>query len=110
MTKIVLKESDLEIVHTKGSGPGGQNRNKRQTGIRITHLPTGLIGLATERRLQSDNLRVAMERLEERLRLYFYRAPKRRPTKKTKGSKERRLEGKKQHSAVKKARNPKGWE
>ncbi len=35
---MALKETDLEIVHLKGSGPGGQNRNKRQTGIRITHL------------------------------------------------------------------------
>ncbi len=110
MAKLTLNENDLVIEHLKGSGPGGQNKNKRQTGIRITHLPTGLIGFATEWRTQSDNLRVAKERLEERIAAHFYRPPKRRPTKKTKGSKERRLQGKKLHSAVKKARNPKGWE
>jgi protein subunit release factor B len=110
MAKYSLKDSDLEIEHVKGSGPGGQNRNKRQTGVRVKHLPTGLIGFATERRTQSDNLRVAMERLEERLRAYFYRPPKRRPTKKTKGSQERRLEGKKHHAIVKKARKAKDWD
>jgi protein subunit release factor B len=107
---MALKETDLEIVHLKGSGPGGQNRNKRQTGIRITHLPTGLVAVATERRLQSDNLRVAMERMEERLRQHFYRPPKRRKTKKTRGSVERRLEGKKKASSIKRGRSPKTWE
>lgn len=106
---ISIKETDLEIVRLKGSGPGGQNRNKRETGIRITHLPTGLVVMATERRTQGENLRIAKERIEERVRKYYYRPPKRRKTRKTKGSVERRLEGKKHHSAAKKARS-KGWE
>lgn len=104
-----IKETDLEIVRLKGSGPGGQNRNKRETGIRITHIPTGLVVMATERRTQGENLRIALERIEERVRKHFYRPPKRRKTKKTKGSVERRLEGKKRHSANKKSRSG-GWE
>jgi ribosome-associated protein len=108
--KISVKESDLEIVHLKGSGPGGQNRNKRQTGIRLTHLPTGIVVMATERRTQSENLRIAMERLEERLKAHFYRPPKRRPTKKTRGSQERRVDAKKHHGAIKKGRGKANWD
>ncbi len=110
MGKISLNENDLEIVRLKGSGPGGQNKNKRETGIRMTHLPTGLVVMATERRTQGENLRIAFERMEERLKAHFYRPPKRRPTKKTRGSQERRLDGKKRHATVKKARGRQGWE
>lgn len=105
-----LKETDLEIVHLKGSGPGGQHRNKRQTGVRITHVPTGLVVVATERRTQSENLRIGLERLEERIRKHFYRPPKRRPTKKTRSSQQRRLEGKRHVSKRKKERSPTGWD
>lgn len=52
-----------EVKHTKGSGPGGQHRNKTQTAIVITHQPTGLQGAASERRSQHENLRVAIRRL-----------------------------------------------
>lgn len=56
---------------------------------------------ATERRSQLQNKGVALERLRETLKRLSYVAPPRRPTKPTRGSQRRRLEGKK-HTAEKK--------
>lgn len=58
----------------RGSGPGGQKRNKTSSGVRITHLPTGLSATATELRSQAQNHRRALERLRRRLAAQ-HRAP-----------------------------------
>lgn len=55
------------IEQLRRGGPGGQHRNKVSTGIVLTHLPTGLIAEANERRSQVDNRRVATRRLRELL-------------------------------------------
>lgn len=47
----------------RGSGPGGQNRNKVETGIEMMHLATGITGRAGERRTVTENRRVAIKRL-----------------------------------------------
>lgn len=52
-----------EIVRSRASGPGGQNRNKVETHIEIRHLATGLVGQAGERRSQEENRKVALRRL-----------------------------------------------
>lgn len=57
----LLKE--CQVRRTRGSGPGGQHRNKVETAIVITHLPTGIIGQASERRSQHENRKVALFRL-----------------------------------------------
>ena len=105
-----FKETDLEITFLKGSGPGGQNRNKRETGVRIVHIPTGIVVMATERRSQGQNLEVAKERLEARLEKHFHRDAPRRKTKRTRGSQERRLEGKRVRSSVKRDRGKGSWD
>ena len=99
--------SDLEITHVRGSGPGGQNRNKRMSGVRIVHLPTGIITTATERRSQAQNLSAAMERLVGKLVLHDYRPPPRFATKKTRASQEKRVENKKKKSQIKNLRREK---
>lgn len=53
----------------RGSGPGGQHRNTTHSGIHLTHTPTAIAASASERRHQSDNLRVALFRLRVNLAL-----------------------------------------
>ena len=90
------------------SGPGGQHRNKTETGVRLTHTPTKLTVTATERRSQLQNRREALERLREALGKASYVAPRRRATKPTKGSQRRRLDAKKKNSEKKQGRSG-GW-
>lgn len=87
-------ESVCEVEFFRGSGPGGQNRNKRETGVRVTHRPTGLVATATERRSQGENLDVAYARLAARIdEAQRVRRP-RRPTRPSRASVERRLDQK----------------
>lgn len=51
----------------RGTGPGGQHRNKTDSGVRLLHRPTGIIVTATEDRSQHVNREVAWGRLESRL-------------------------------------------
>ena len=51
----------------RGSGPGGQHRNKVSTAVLLVHEPSGLEGAAAERRKQFDNRRMAIWRLRIRL-------------------------------------------
>ena len=66
--------TDCDIQRTRGSGPGGQHRNKVESAIVITHRPTGIIGQASERRSQHDNRRQAIDRLRIGLAV-GYRVP-----------------------------------
>ncbi|MGB2501709.1 MAG: peptide chain release factor family protein [Mariniblastus sp.] len=62
---------DCTVQRTRGSGPGGQHRNKVETAIVITHTPTGIIGQASEARSQNKNKTVAMSRLKTNLAIAF---------------------------------------
>lgn len=56
------------VVETyKSSGPGGQRKNKTETAVRLTHLPSGITVIATEHRSQAENRKLAFKRLRERL-------------------------------------------
>ena len=59
------EEYRIEKFHC--GGKGGQNVNKTETGVRIIHLPTGLVTQSTEERSQFQNKRRAMERMQEKL-------------------------------------------
>ncbi|MEM6258068.1 MAG: peptide chain release factor-like protein [Planctomycetota bacterium] len=58
---------DCEVASGRASGPGGQNRNKVETAIRITHRPSGLVAKATERRHKEQNKQQALLRLRLKL-------------------------------------------
>lgn len=62
-----VRKDQLEITTYKGSGPGGQNRNKRETAVRMKHLPTGVVTQAEEHRTQEQNKKAAFGRLAELL-------------------------------------------
>ena len=53
--------------HYRGSGPGGQKRNKTSNAVRLRHVPTGLIVTATESRSLAENRLYAVRRLRTRL-------------------------------------------
>ncbi|MFU8858376.1 MAG: peptide chain release factor-like protein [Deferrisomatales bacterium] len=99
-----LREEDLEITFFRASGPGGQHRNRRETGVRIRHLPTGIVVSATERRSQADNRAAAMERLIDALARRNRKKKRRIATRATRASQERRLLAKKRHAEVKSGR------
>jgi len=61
---INIPDDDLKIEFTRSSGPGGQNVNKRETAVRITHLPTGLVASSDVERTQEANRRLALVLLE----------------------------------------------
>lgn len=65
--KLLLLECDVK--RTRGSGPGGQHRNKVETAIVISHSPTGVTGSASEARSQQVNLAKATFRLRMKLAL-----------------------------------------
>ena len=98
----LFAECDLEFF-TAG-GPGGQHRNKTETGVRLRHRPTGFVVAATERRSQLQNRGVALERLRQKLLAFSYVPKKRKKTRPSAGSKRRRLEGKRQQGEKKRQR------
>ena len=108
MTRRRWNLSDVEITHFKGSGPGGQNRNKRMTGVRVVHLPTGIRAEATERRSQNQNLEAALERLDAKIEKLFEKVIPRVATKKTRSSQKRRVEAKLRRSSIKQRRGKVG--
>lgn len=97
-------KAEVEITAFKSSGPGGQHKNKTESAVRIKHLPTGIIVVATESRSQIKNRELAWQRLIEKLARRRQKRKPRLPTKPTRAAKEKRFEAKKQRSSKKQAR------
>ncbi len=65
--EVDIPESDISIEFTKSSGPGGQNVNKRETAVRIVHIPTKISVHVDGQRSQLQNREKAMKILEGKL-------------------------------------------
>ncbi|KAK9063088.1 hypothetical protein SSX86_016958 [Deinandra increscens subsp. villosa] len=64
---VEIPEEDLQIGFSRAGGSGGQNVNKVETAVRITHIPTGVTVRCTEERSQLANKIKAMSRLKAKL-------------------------------------------
>jgi ribosome-associated protein len=133
---ISIGDDELEERFIRASGPGGQNVNKLNTAVQlrfdVRHSPSlrddvrarleklagqrltnnGVLVITAQRhRTQERNRQDALDRLIELIQRAAVAPKLRRPTKPTKGSRERRLEGKKQRSTIKGLRRDKpSWE
>jgi peptide chain release factor 2 len=65
--EVELAKTDLQIEFSKAGGPGGQNVNKRETAVRIVHIPTGISVYANGQRSQESNREAAMKKLRGKL-------------------------------------------
>jgi ribosome-associated protein len=130
--RISIEERELEERFVRASGPGGQNVNKLSTAVQLrfdvrrspslaadvrTRLERMagrrltrdgvLVIMAQRHRTQERNRQDALDRLIELIRQASVAPTPRRPTKPTRGSKERRLATKKNRSSIKSLRHEK---
>jgi len=132
---IVIPDEELEWKFIRSSGPGGQNVNKVASAAQLrfllpqnTSLPVNvrnrlrrlagqkliddgsILFKSMSERSQDQNRRAALERLETMIRAALVEPKIRKKTRPTKGSKERRIESKKQRGATKQQRSGKSYD
>jgi len=64
---VILRPADLRIDRMRGSGAGGQRRNKVETAVRVTHFPSGIVVTRLSGRSQAANIEDAKRELVARL-------------------------------------------
>ncbi|MFQ5691044.1 MAG: peptide chain release factor-like protein [Gemmatimonadota bacterium] len=96
--------AECRVETFRAGGPGGQHQNTTDSGVRLTHLPTGITVTARESRSQHRNRRVALRRLRKALEARARPETPRIPTRTPEGAKKRRLEEKRHRSRIKRAR------
>jgi len=98
--------AECRVETFRAGGPGGQHQNTTESGVRITHLPTGIAVTARESRSQHRNRKTALERLREALEEAAREDLPRVPTRLPKAVKRRRVEQKRRRSRKKELRRP----
>lgn len=97
---------ECRIDTFRSGGKGGQHQNTTDSGVRLTHLPTGIVVISRSERSQTRNRKLALERLRERLAERGKTRKKRVPTKVPRAERERRLGAKRTRSERKESRRP----
>ena len=104
MNDMIGRIRDIRIEYYRSRGPGGQRKNKKETAVRVRHIPTGITAIATEFRSQARNRQLALKRLKERLERLKRKKKRRIPTKISASAKERILKEKRLRSERKRLR------
>ena len=95
----LLAECDVETF--RSGGPGGQHANKVESGVRLTHRPSGIVVTSRVSRSQHRNKALALAALRERLEAANRPRKRRVATRPTAASKARRIEAKKRRAQTK---------
>ena len=104
---VPLPESDSELLGQcrvdvfRSGGKGGQHQNVTESGVRLTHLSTGIVVISRRFRSQLANKRKALVTLRKTLAALRKPKKKRIPTRPTRRARERRLSLKQRHSSKK---------
>ena len=61
-------DKNFDIRITRGHGPGGQHKNKVETCVVVTHIPTGIKERCQDTRSRERNINLAKERLEKKIK------------------------------------------
>ncbi len=70
---VEINPDDIKMETFRSGGKGGQHQNKRESGVRLTHIPTGISVIVTTERSQHQNRAKAMKILKARLYEYYER-------------------------------------
>ena len=96
--------AERQASYFLSSGPGGQRRDRKRTAVRLVHGPTGIVVVSSRKRSRAQNIRLALEKLIERIEEKNRPQKPRIKTKKPKRVKEAIIKEKKHRSARKKLR------
>lgn len=101
---------EVRVEYYRARGPGGQRKDKKETAVRLKHLPSGMTAVAAESRYQAVNKRRAFQRLQQKLTEFNKPTKMRIPTLVSLGEKLKRREEKEMRSQKKRWRKTIGKE